>query len=139
MASVANIRTQVAVRLATLTAATGLHPHAVWPDQINCPAAIVRVPAMAYHQTMGSDNRVTAEVLILAAPIGPGLARAEAKLDAYLDDTGASSIKAAIEGDKTLAGTADTVYVHGWRGRGSLEVNGVQYLGARVDLEIWAR
>ncbi len=135
MADLSGIRDGLRARLATIA---GLRAHATWPDQITCPAAIVRPSGMDYHESLSGKCALTFDVLLLAAPIQPGLDRAQKALDGYLDDSGPTSVKAAIEADGTLGGVADDLVVTGWRDYGSLEVNGTDYLGVRIEVQVWA-
>ena len=60
-------------------------------------------------------------------------------LDAYLATTGALSVRAAVEGDVTLGGAADTLAVLGFRDYGGLSLGGggPEYLGVRFDVAVW--
>lgn len=135
MADFSDVRAQLKVRLDTIT---GLRVYKTVPDKPELPAAIVRPLRMDYHRSMGSGgaNRIPFEIILLVSTGGGG-ERAQDLLDAYLDDTGTSSVKAAIEGDRTLNSTVDTLVVQGWRDYGPLDWNGITYLGARVDVEVW--
>lgn len=135
MADYSDIRTRLKTRLATIS---GLRVYATVPDKPELPAAIIRPLRMDYQQSMGSGgaNRVPFEIVLLVS-LGAGNERAQDLLDAYLDESGASSIKAAIEGDKTLAGTVHTLHVAGWRDYGMIDWAGVTFLGVRIDVEVW--
>ncbi len=135
MASLSAIRTGLKTRLATIT---GLKAHDVWPDTVNCPAALVRPTSWDYRQSIGDNNRITFEVVVLAASLQNGLARAQEQLDPFLDDVGKSSIKAALEGDKTLSSSATTLNVVRATDYGSLVVGDIEYMGARFEVEVWA-
>jgi hypothetical protein len=58
------------------------------------------------------------------------------KLDAYLAGSGSSSIKTAIEGDRTLGGTVNTLRVTGAES-GTYESQGNLFLSYRYRLTIW--
>lgn len=130
-----DIRTQLKTRLDTIS---GLRVYATVPDKPEMPAAIIRPLHLDYQQSMGSGgaNRIPFEIILLT-PFSASNERSQALLDAYLDNTGTYSLKAAIEGDKTLAGTVDTLHVSGWRDYGPIEWVGITYLGARYDVEVW--
>ena len=131
------IRSGLATRVATVTSLQG-RTHATFPDRLIVPAAIVSVPSWNFDRDFAGDSTVEAEVLILAAELGKGGERAQARLDAYLDDSGSESVKAAIEGDVTLGGVAQSVSVTGWSEYGEVEVNGMAYLGAVLRVEVFA-
>jgi hypothetical protein len=58
------------------------------------------------------------------------------KLDAYLAGSGSSSIKTAIEGDRTLGGTVNTLRVTGAEA-GTYDSQGVTFLSYRYRITIW--
>ena len=139
MADFSAIRAAIATRLGGVT---GLRVHTNVPEKVTCPAAFVAPENWQYHQTMGSSglNQARFTVTVLAEPMDrAGFSRAQAKLDAYLDDTGAAtSVKAAIEGDVTLGGTVSSLSVVGVREYGVLEWGGLTYVGAVIDVDLWA-
>ena len=135
MASHAAIREGLKARLATIA---GLRAYAAWPDTVVAPAALVKPARWTYHEAMGNGQHVARyEVLLLGAALQQGLAKAQDVTDAYLDDAGATSIKAAIEADQTLGGAATTLVVLGWRDYDSVVLNSAEYLGVIFDVEVW--
>jgi hypothetical protein len=132
MATIAQIRDGIATRLATIS---GLRVYARWPNQPNHPAAIVRVASGTFQQAR-VRNPIQFEITVAVEPIGD-LARGQSRTDPYLDEAGSQSIKAALDGDRTLGGVADTLNVIGWRDYDGVEVNGQDYMGAIVDVEVW--
>lgn len=57
----------------------------------------------------------------------------------FLAPTGSGSVPAALEADKTLGGTCKTLIVRRVRGAYRLyEIGGIEYLGALLDVEVWA-
>ncbi len=132
--SFSTIRDGLKTRLETIS---GLRAYDVWPDTMNIPAAIVRPVNMDYYNTLTNVATLMVEIHLLAASIQNGLAKAQDILDTYLDATGTKSIKAAIEGDKTLGGTVTTCHVNRWFDYNSYEVNGIEYLGCKLEVEIW--
>lgn len=122
-----------------LKAITGLRAHATWPDTVNAPAAIVKPMSGQYHEAMGSPgySAQTYEITLVIAATEKGLARGQEALDPYLDDTGTKSIKAAIEGDVTLGGLVQTLIVSGWDTYGSIAIGTVEYIGAKLHVNVW--
>lgn len=104
MGSVSSARDGLKTRLQTIS---GLNCYDVLPEIIEVPAAIVRPgdPFVIFDATMGrgSDDLVFT-VTICVARVDE--VAAQDALDAYLAGSGASSVKAAIEGDGTLGGVA---------------------------------
>lgn len=124
--TVAQVMEGIEARLATIT---GLRASAVSPDQITPPAAVVGVPPVdAYHAAFNS-SRMTLDfpvtVLVSAALDRVG----QMALAGYANPTGSTSVKAAIEGDKTLGGIVDDCIVVSFRPLGLDEVGAIGYYG----------
>lgn len=116
----------IEARLATIS---GLRTSEIDPDQINPPVAIVGVPEIPrYHGTMGMgrfeiDPTVTVLVSATLDRVG------QLQLAGYANPTGATSIRAAIEADKTLGGVVDDCFVISFRPLGRTEVGALGYYG----------
>lgn len=123
------------VRLATIT---GLRPFDYPADELTPPAAVVGLPTeVPYDNTKSrGQDRATFPVFVV---VGGAFSRATRDaLGPYLAGAGAQSIKAAIEGDRTLGGACATLHVHNARTDGSgITVNGVRYTGAIFEVEVW--
>lgn len=135
MANLKDIRDGLETRLATIA---GLRAHDTIPDQINVPCAIVGAPeTIQYDHTMGrGTDRYTIPVRVYA---GRASERAgQDKIDGYLAGSGANSIKAAIEADRTLGGVAHSTRVTEARGYGTYPIAGVEYLGVEFVVDIIA-
>ena len=135
MASIATIRDGLKTRLATIA---GLYTHDTIPDDIYPPAAIVGAPTrIAYDMAFRSPvSRITIPVRVIA---GRATEReSQDKLDGYISADGASSVRAAIDGDPTLGGAAHSTRVVEARGYGAYEVGAVQYLGVELEIEVIA-
>lgn len=159
MASLGILRDELQTRLQTIS---GLNAYDVWPDNISSPAAIVTpaspagadvanrtVPAMRASELIGASPAVEYErtvagpatsyrfdIHLLAAKGTDGQA-AQHTLDAYVSDTGASSVPAAILGDSTLNGAADDLRVVRCRFYGTRSVGSTAYYGAILEVEVW--
>lgn len=134
MATVSAIRDGIKARLATID---GLNTYDTAPDQVLAPAAVVipGKPAVSYDSTMarGSDDYRFTIQLLVSKQIDHD---AQDKLDGYLDASGATSVKAAVDG--TLGGTVDFARVATADDYGLTEWNGITYLGARFTVEVTA-
>lgn len=135
MASIATIRDGLKTRLATIA---GLYSHDTIPDDVYPPAAIVGAPTrVAYDVAFRSPvSRLTIPIRIIAGRTTER--ESQDRIDGYISADGASSIRAAIDGDPTLAGAAHTTRVVEARGFGAYEVAGVQYLGVELEIEVIA-
>ncbi|GGK32144.1 hypothetical protein GCM10010124_26170 [Pilimelia terevasa] len=123
---------------ARLNTITGLRVSDIAPDQINPPAAVVGVPAVpAYHATMGRGRFQLAPTVTVL--VSAGLDRVgQHKLAGYANPTGALSVVAAVEADKTLGGVVDDCHVVGFRPLGLEEIGLIGYYGGVFELRVIA-
>lgn len=136
MASVSQIRAGLKTRLATIS---GLRAHDTWPGNFSPPGAIVMPVGGEYDQVMG-DNPDT--VYKFEITVGVQLGKyetAQDKVDEYVSPAGARSVRAAINGDRTLGGIAVKSWVRRFRDYGTLDINGNEYAGVIFDVEVYAR
>ena len=132
MATISSVRTGLRARLATIA---GINLYNEWPDTVTPPAAIIRPVSAEYEQTFGADwTSMSLEVLVLVST-KPAIANAEIALEPYISNTGASSVRAAIAGDRTLGGNVRYTFVRGWRNYDVLDVGGFEFLGAVVEID----
>lgn len=61
----------------------------------------------------------------------------QALLDGFLKGSGAGSVKAALEADKTLGGVCKQLHVERVSGYGLYQVAGIDYYGAKFDVKVW--
>ncbi len=159
MASLGTLRDELQTRLQTIS---GLNAYDVWPASISSPAAIVMPaspaaadvanrtmpamraaeligasPAVEYERTVaGPDTNYRFDIHLLVAE-GSNGAAAQDTLDAYVSDSGANSVPAAILGDSTLNGAADDLRVVRCRFYGTRSVGSTAYYGAVLEVEVW--
>jgi hypothetical protein len=129
-----DIRSGLATRLATIT---GLRVATEQPDNPNPPIAIVVPVGTSYDDTFGRGMDTTTFTILVM--VGRAAERyAQRKLDSYCNTTGATSIKAAIEGDKTLGGKVFDCRVTEMRNYGQISVGDVTYLGCEFVVLTYA-
>lgn len=105
--TVAEINDALKNALATVP---GLRVFDYIPDQIAPPAAYIGIDAIDYHQSFGLGDPV--HTYLVTVIVGRVSDRAsERALFEYLNPTGARSIRAALEQDKTLGGFVQTLVV----------------------------
>ncbi len=121
---------------AALSAIPGLRHQPAIADQVNPPMAWVQPAECDYLEAMRGAP-VELDIVLLAAPSGTGWLRGQQLLQTYLDETSGTSVKAAIEADKTLGGLVDTLVVTRWYDYGLIEHSGIAYLGAKVRVQVW--
>ena len=123
-ATVSQVVTGLAANLATIS---GLRTFTYQPEQLNPPVAFPVIDSIEYHGAMGGgDVQMRFNVFVI---VGRYLDRtAHATLDAFLSYSGASSVRAALESDRTLSGVAQTLIVESSTSISSLTVAEADYL-----------
>jgi hypothetical protein len=134
MASISSIRTGLATRLGTIS---GLRTSAFMPDNPNPPIAVVMPSSVSYDETFRKGMQTYVfNVLVIVGRVDERTA--QLNLDGYVSSTGSSSIKLAIEGDKTLGGIVFDTRVSEMRNYGQLAVSEVTYLTAEFTILCYA-
>lgn len=132
--TIAAIQSGLAANIATIS---GLRTSAFVPDNPNPPIAIPVPNAIEYDQAFAQGlHRYDYDILIIASRASER--GAQSTLDAYCDPTGASSVKAAIERDRTLAGAAQTLKVSRRVDIKYLQIGETTYLAATLAVEVYA-
>ncbi len=126
------VRDGLKTRLETIT---GLRAYDLIPDTVTPPAAVVGQLDFTFDidNARGLDQ-AQVDVLVIVQRFSER--SGQNLLDLYLSGSGASSIKAAIEGDRTLGGVVNTLRVTGAEA-GTYESQGVEFLSYRYRLTIW--
>lgn len=134
--TIAEIMGGLKVRLDTIS---GLQAYDYAPDDPVSPCAFPLVPPISsYRETMQRGRYVlTFRVVVLT---GAQLDRpGQMRLAQYASQTGASSIRAAIEGDRTLGGLVEECVVDSFSPDGLEEVGLVNYYGGTFTVRVVAR
>ena len=126
------VRDGLKTRLQTIT---GLRAYDLIPDTVVPPCAVVGQLDFTFDidNARGLDQ-AQVDVLVIVQRFSERAG--QDKLDGYLAGSGASSIKAAIEGDRTLGGTVNTLRVTGAEA-GTYDSQGVTFLSYRYRITIW--
>jgi hypothetical protein len=134
MALISDLRAGIATNLATIA---GLRTGSTIPENVNPPFAIVAPSSMTYHMAM--RNGMTTYNFVVTLVVGRADGRsAQNALDAFCSSTGSSSIRVAVESNRTLGGKAFDCVVTGMRNYGSLAIGDNTYLAAEFDLTVQA-
>jgi len=132
--SITTIKQGLATNLATIS---GLRTSAQVPDNPNPPQAIIELKSinydMAFKQGLTIYNFLISLVVARVDERG-----AQAKLDGYASSSGASSVKLAIQSDKTLSGTAFDVRVTDMTNIGEVLLSEAPYLAADFVVTVYA-
>ena len=130
---IADVRTAIATAAAAVTSSPDLTCTAYVPDSITEPHFFCAEIEADYSRTYGgaTELRVTARVLVGTVDDRSS----QELLDAYLDPSGAASLKAAIEAWTAPAGF-DDIHVQRMQGYRWYEHAGVRYLGAELTIRV---
>jgi hypothetical protein len=128
------IREGIAANLRTIT---GLRAVADLPDNPNPPIALVAPRTIEYDQAFAKGLAVyTFTVSVIVGRVAER--EAQRRLNAYSDNKGSSSVKTAIESDKTLGGKAFDVRVISMDNIGAIQLNDATYLGADFTVSVYS-
>ena len=126
------VRAGIATALDTIA---GLRCFDYVPDSLAPPAAVVEPLEIDYDESMNSGTQFyRAFILVIVGRMSDR--SSQDRLDAYLTDTGATSVKAALEADRTLGGACATLQVASSRPR-EVVVSGVQMIAYRFEARIY--
>ena len=132
--SIAAIRTALATSLGTIS---GLRTSATVPDDPKPPVAIVLPPTISYDTSMGRGlDTYEFSILVMVGRVSERTA--QGSLDAYAAPTGATSIKTAIEADRTLGGAAQSCRVTDMRNVGPMSIAENTFLTAEFVVTVYA-
>ena len=137
MASVGAIRAAIGDRLRTVN---GLNVYDVWQGNILGPCAIVVPQVSAMGQTMGRVDFSRFELdIVVAMHTAGGLPNAQQIIDGLTSNTGADSVLAALDTDRTLGGLGNLIPL-GWSSPASEPINSPndEWLTQRLTVEVWA-
>lgn len=134
MATISEIRSGIATNLATIT---GLRTSAYVPDDPKPPIAVVMPSGVLFDTSFARGlDTMTFTVLVIVGRVSDR--NAQNTLDAYCDPLSATSVKKAIESDRTLAGKIDDLRVTEMRNYTSITVSENTYLSAEFVVSVYA-
>ncbi len=131
--SIPLIRDALKTRIDTISALT---VYDTMPENVSLPAAIVYPSPGSFltYQTMDGAVDLDFIVIVLVSSAVDDLAQDE--LDGYLANSGALSIKAAIDADPSLGGAAHFAGMTEARNYGLHEFGNAQYFGCEFAVSV---
>lgn len=135
MPTVSELRTGLATNLATIA---GLRTSATIPDQVTPPIAVVMPNQITYDTAFARAGGDEYEFIIMVIVGRVDERTAQNRLDAYCSGSGASSVKSAIESDKTLGGKAFDCRVTNLRNYNQVTVGDTTYLSGEFVVQVYA-
>jgi len=120
-----------------LSGIQGLHTLAFVPDNPTPPLACVLPMKIDFDSSFGRGmDEYTFKVVVIAARASER--SAQSTLDGYCNPSGATSIKAALQSDKTLGGNAFDLRVTELSDYGPLSIGETQYMAATFNVTVIA-
>ena len=133
-AAVSDVASGIATRLATVS---GLRTFSFDPMQYNPPVAFPILQNIRYHEAFaGGDVQMEFSIMLIAARWAERLSYAV--LDGYMSFSGSTSIRAAIEADKTLGGVVQTCVLSSSANITSVSSGEAEYLSVEFGLTVHA-
>lgn len=134
MPTIAELKNGLATNLATIT---GLRTSGTIPEQVNPPVAIITFNTVEYDTVFGRGLDMysfTVTVIVSRADAR----NAQNLLDVYCAPTGTSSIKTAIELDRSLGSKANDLRVTSLSSYGNLTIGETNYFAAEFAVTVYA-
>ena len=134
MATIAELRDGLATNLATIS---GLRTGATIPENVNPPFAIIGFDSSEFDVTMrrGLDMFAFTVTVVVSRADGRN---AQNLLDVYCAPTGTTSIKTAIESDRTLSGRCFDLVLSDMSNYGSVIIGDNTYLTSEFTCAVQA-
>lgn len=132
MTTLSEIREGIATNLATIS---GLRTSNYLPSVVNPPVAVVSPDGIEYHKSFANGfNTYNFTVTVI---VGQADSRtAQSLIDTYCSPSGVSSIKSAIESNRTLSGKVYDLIVTDMRNYGSTTIGETTYLAAEFSCAV---
>jgi hypothetical protein len=135
VATIAQIREGIATNLRTIA---GLRTTDTVPDNPQPPVAIVSPSSIQYD--LSFQRGLDLHNFVVMIIVGRASERnAQRTLDLFCAGTGASSVKAAIESNRTLTGLVQDLRVTSMRNYGSTLIGETTYLAVEFDLVVYTQ
>jgi hypothetical protein len=135
VATIAQIREGIATNLRTIA---GLRTTDTVPDNPQPPVAIVSPSSIQYD--LSFQRGLDLHNFVVMIVVGRASERnAQRTLDLFCAGTGASSVKAAIESNRTLTGLVQDLRVTSMRNYGSTLIGETTYLAVEFDLVVYTQ
>lgn len=131
--TVSQIKTGLKTQLATIS---GLNAKDYQPDNVSPPYAWPMLDGITYHGAMGG-GLVTYEFTVSVVVSRVVEKDAQTKLDNYLSWDGTTSVRAAIEADKTLGGVASNLIVKSAGNISTIDIGDVSYFAVDFAVTVY--
>jgi hypothetical protein len=129
--TIAQLRSGLKTNLQTIS---NLRVYDTLPDVVNPPAALISLEKISYNQqNRNSMGLYSFKVTVVLGRVAERTA--QQSLDVLVEPTG---VKAALESDPSLGGSAFEVFVPELSAYGAVSINGIDYLSAEFSVSVYA-
>ena len=134
MASISEIRKALATNLGTIK---GLRTYDYVPDSANVPFGFAEYQSTDFDTTFGRGlDTLSFTVTVVVGRVSDRVG--QANLDGFASSSGKSSVKSAIESDKTLGGLISDCRVTGLTSYGQVTIGETTYLAAEFAVTVYS-
>jgi len=131
---VSAIRNALATNLATIS---GLRTSGDVPDNPNPPIAVVFLENVQYDEAFrGGLTTFNFNVMVVVSRADDRTA--QRKLNGFISPDGESSIKSAVESDRSLGGLVQTLRLNAMTSLGSTTINDQEYMAVEFSVAVYA-
>ena len=123
---------------AAIETISGLRAFDYQPDQVNPPFAFPTLDEIRFHQTGFGTGGVVMDFTVTVVVFRSSERIAQDDIDKFTAFSGAQSIRAAIEADRTLGGVASDVIVNSASNITNLDANDTTYLTIDFKVIVYA-
>ena len=123
---------------AAIQTVPGLRAFDYQPDQVNPPFAFPTLDEIRYHQTGMGSGGVVMDFTVTLIVSRASERTAQDALDNYTAFSGAQSVRAAIEADRTLGGVCDDLIVGSASNFTNIDANDTLYLAMDFKVTVYA-
>jgi hypothetical protein len=134
-ATISQVKDGLKTRIETIS---GLRAFDYQPDQVNPPFAFPTLDTITYHQTGMASGGVVMNFTITLVVNRAVERTAQDALDQYMSFSGAQSLRAAIEADRTLGGVCDDLIVTNAENLTNIDANDTLYLAVDFKVTVYA-
>lgn len=134
-ATISQVKDGLKARIETIS---GLRAFDYQPDQVNPPFAFPTLDTITYHQTGMASGGVVMNFTITLIVNRASERTAQDQLDQYMSFSGAQSLRAAIEADRTLGGVCDDLIVTNAENLTNIDANDTLYLTVDFKVTVYA-
>jgi len=134
-ATPSQVKDGLKVRIETIP---GLRAFDYQPEQVNPPFAWPTLDEIRYHQTGMGSGGVVMDFTVTIVVFRQSERTAQEALDQYTAFSGAQSVRAAIEADRTLGGVCDDLIVGSASNFTNIDANDTLYLTMDFKVTVYA-